>query len=183
LGACYSLAETSGVRDGSPGTRDAGGRVQNRAVVTLPASLKNRALRIEDKEVLMQEEAKMRLTRRHVSHLAARLSRMPLDKVADPRKGETKWPIRALLTAPMVGMAAGCKGLGEVEELSAWLGSGARQHLGLKSRLPDTTMRDLLVRFDPNEVRKLNYGFIRDARRGCHPALTPLVFADICPFD
>ena len=113
----------------------------------------------------MQEEAKMRLTRRHVSHLAARLSRMPLDKVADPRKGETKWPIRALLTAPMVGMAAGCKGLGEVEELSAWLGSGARQHLGLKSRVPDTTMRDLLVQLDPNEVRKLNYALIRAARR------------------
>lgn len=113
----------------------------------------------------MQDEGKTRLTRRHVGHLAARVNKMPLDKVADPRKGRTTWPIRTLLTAAMVGIAAGCKGLGEVEELTSWLGSGARQYLGLKSRVPDTTMRDLLVQFEPNEVRKLNYGFIRAARR------------------
>ena len=113
----------------------------------------------------MKEEAKTRLTRRHVSHLAVRLTKMPLDKVADPRNGETTWPFRTLLTAPIVGLAAGCKGLGEVEELTAWLGSGARQVLGLKSRVPDTTMRDLLVQLEPSEVRKLNYGFIRAALR------------------
>jgi hypothetical protein len=113
----------------------------------------------------MQQQGKRRLTRRLIGHLAARLGRMPLGRVADPRKGRTKWAIHTLLTAVIVGLVAGCKGLGEVEELTDWLGSGARHHLGLNARVPDTTMRDLLVQLDPNELRELNYGFIRAARR------------------
>jgi hypothetical protein len=113
----------------------------------------------------MDEEPKRREIRRYVGYLATRLAEMPLGKVNDPRAGRILWPIRTLLTAVLVGLAAGCKGLGEVEELTDWLGSGARHYLALRKRVPDTTMRDLLVQFPADEVRRLNYGFIRRARR------------------
>jgi hypothetical protein len=118
-----------------------------------------------DSEVVMERDPKHRVIRRYVGHLAARLAKLPLGRVADPRIGKIKWAMRTLLTAVMVGLAAGCKGLGEVEELTDWLASGARHYLGLRARTPDTTLRDLLVQLDPDEVRKLNFQFIRGARR------------------
>lgn len=103
----------------------------------------------------MLQDTSLRLTRRVVGHIGARLGELPLDQVRDPRTGDTKWSIRRLLTAATVGMAAGCRGLGEVELLTDSLGKGARKHLGLWHRVPDTTLRDLLVALDPNELRKL----------------------------
>jgi hypothetical protein len=103
----------------------------------------------------MQQETTLRLTRRGIGHVSARLDELHLDDVVDPRKGKATWKIRTLLTAATVGMAAGCKGLGDVETLTTWLGVGARKRLRLWRRVPDTTLRDLLMALRPGEVRKL----------------------------
>ncbi len=113
----------------------------------------------------MKPEAIVRVTRRTVGHLAARTAELDLAGVGDPRVGKVRWKVRDVLTACLVGMAAGSKGLGEVEDLTATLGRGARKQLGLWHRLPDTTARDLLCKFDPHQLRKLVHSSVRIARR------------------
>ena len=58
----------------------------------------------------MESEANIRVTRRTVGHVAARLAEIGLDEVADPRVGKVKWKLRDVLTACLVSMDAGCKG-------------------------------------------------------------------------
>jgi hypothetical protein len=113
----------------------------------------------------MKPEANLRLTRRTVSHLATRTAELGLDNVADPRVGKVRWKLREVLTACLVGMAAGCKGLGEVEQLTTTLGRGSRKLLRLWCRLPDTTARDLLCKLDPHQLRKCLHASVRVARR------------------
>lgn len=113
----------------------------------------------------MKPEAIVRVTRRTVGHIATRMAELGLDHVADPRVGAVKWKVRDVLTASLVGMAAGCKGLGEVEELTTTLGRGARKQLRLWGRLPDTTARDLLCKLDPHQLRKRLHASVRIARR------------------
>ncbi len=113
----------------------------------------------------MQKEPKLRVMRRTAGHIAARTDEMPLGSVAEPRRGKVKLKMRTALTAVITGIAAGCKGLGEVEEFTDWLGRGARKLLRIWRRIPDTTLRDLLVRLDPEEVRKLIYHGMRLAHR------------------
>ncbi len=79
----------------------------------------------------MKPGAIVRVTRSTVGHLAARTADLDRDGVVDPRVGKVRWRVREVLTACLVGMAAGSKGLGEVEDLSATLGRGARKQLGL----------------------------------------------------
>jgi hypothetical protein len=113
----------------------------------------------------MDNEPKIRLTRRLVGNLAARLDELPLHEVADLRKGNVTHGIERLLKAAIVGHAAGCNGLGEVEQLTADMATGARRALRLPGRVPDTTLRDLLVRLDPNAVRWLLRLTVRKAHR------------------
>jgi hypothetical protein len=113
----------------------------------------------------MESNVNIRETRRTVGHIAARLAEIGLDEVADPRVGKVKWKLREVLTACLVGMAAGCRGLGEVEEVTATLGRGARKHLQLWRRLPDTTARDLLCKLDPNQLRMRLHASVRIAKR------------------
>lgn len=113
----------------------------------------------------MKPESNLRVTRRTVGHIAARTAELGLDDVPDPRKGKTDWRLATVLKACIVGMAAGCKGLGEVEDLTASLGRGARKALGLWRRLPDTTARNPLCKLDPNRVRKLLHASVRNAQR------------------
>ena len=113
----------------------------------------------------MKSEAIVRVTRRTVGHLAARIAEIGLDSVADPRVGRVQWKVSGVLTGCVVGMAAGCKGLAEVEELTNTLGRGARKHLRLWRRLPDTTARDLLCKLDPHQLRRRLHASVGAARR------------------
>lgn len=113
----------------------------------------------------MDSQAIVRVTRRTVGHLATRTAELGLDEVVDPRVGKVRWTVRDVLMACLVGMAAGCKGLGEVEQLTTTLGRGSRKHLRLWRRLPDTTARDLLCKLDPHQLRKLLHASVRHARR------------------
>jgi hypothetical protein len=105
------------------------------------------------------------LTRRHVGHLAARLDELPLHEVGDARTGRIKHSAQTLLKATLTGLAAGCKGLAELEQLLADLATGARRALRLRGRVPDTTMRDFLVRLDPGDLRRLLHVVVRRAHR------------------
>jgi hypothetical protein len=55
----------------------------------------------------------------------------------------------------LIGAMAGCKSLGEVEELTADLSLPARRRLKIQRRIPDSTMRDLAVEVKPEDVCRL----------------------------
>lgn len=116
-------------------------------------------------EPAVNKESKSRLIRRNVGLVAARTAELDIEGVNDPRKGAVKVSVREALTGVLTGMVAGCKGLGELEDLTSWLGCGARKRLKLWRRLPDTTLRDLLMKLSPGDVRKLIRQGIRLAHR------------------
>jgi hypothetical protein len=70
-----------------------------------------------------------------------------------------------MLHAVLAGLCAGCKSLAQVEQLSNDFGRGARKMLGLWRRVPDTTLRDLLVRISPSAMRGLLWQQVRQAQR------------------
>lgn len=113
----------------------------------------------------MRPESHGRVTRREVGHLAARTAELPLEMVQDQRTKVVRWKLRQLLTAVMVGMSAGCKGLAEVERLTARMAPGAKRATGIAARVPDTTMNDVLVRLDPEDLRRVLRAGIRLANR------------------
>lgn len=114
----------------------------------------------------MEQESRIRLTRRLLGFLSTRLAELPLDEERTKRKRQGKWKPRTLLTALIVGLVAGCKGLREVERLlTNELGEGARKLLGLWRRVADTTLRDYIMALEPEAVRKLIHKQIRLAER------------------
>ena len=99
---------------------------------------------------------------------------LALDKVPEVRgrRGKKRWRVSTILRAVVVGLVAGCKGLGELEELTGLLSRPMRKLLGLARRLPDTTVRDVLVRLPATALRKCIYAQVRAARR--RKALAPV---------
>ena len=95
----------------------------------------------------------VKLTRRVVGMMAAGLKVAQLEGVKDPRaKKGLEWQLGPLLSLLVAGMMAGKKSLAEVESLSDELSQETRRRLKLKGRVPDTTLRDLVVRLSPSEV-------------------------------
>ncbi len=114
----------------------------------------------------MHNESKLRINRRLLGHVAARTAELPLENhIEDPRTENVRWRLRTVLVAAITGIVAGCKGFGELEQLTANLGEGAQRALGLRGRLPDTTGRDICTRINPHHVRKVIYSQIRTAHR------------------
>lgn len=104
--------------------------------------------------------------RRHLGALAVILARLRLGEVPDHRsaRGSPRllWP---MLTAIFVGCAAGCRALNGVELLTTQLSPAVRRKLGLWSRIPDTTMRDLVVSMPVEPLARLLTQQVREARR------------------
>lgn len=94
-----------------------------------------------------------------------------LERVIDPRsrRGRT-WSCLPLLKAALLGLLCGCKGLGEVEELTARMPLSVRRRLGIPGRVPDTTLRDFLVKLEPEGVQELLWviGYDAGRRRALH---------------
>lgn len=63
------------------------------------------------------------------------------------------------------GLAAGATSLLNIEALTSSLSLAARQRLGIARRVPDTTLRDLLIRLEPAELVAVLHRFIRAAIR------------------
>lgn len=98
----------------------------------------------------------VKLTRRVVGMLAAGLKVAQPELVTDPRaeKGR-QWALSPLLNLLVASLMAGKKSLAEVEEFSGELTPETRRRLKLKGQVPDTTLRDVVVRLQPDEVRGL----------------------------
>ncbi len=99
--------------------------------------------------------AKRRLTRRLAGVISRRVPDLQLGRVVDhrSRRGRRHKRIQPLLVGLLIGMICGRKGLGEVEDLTSDLSSTARRLLGILRRLPDTTLRNLLLKLDIEDLR------------------------------
>jgi hypothetical protein len=106
-----------------------------------------------------------RRIRRMAGYLMARLPDARMDRVTDPRGGPVKWKLAQLITAVLAGLMAGCKSLGEVEQLTDMLSPAMRRKLKLGRRLPDTTMRDALCQLSLDELRACLHQVVKAAWR------------------
>ncbi|MBI3180556.1 MAG: transposase family protein [Myxococcales bacterium] len=87
--------------------------------------------------------------------LASRLPEARLGEVDDPRDARgQRWPLTALLTAVVTGLAVGCKSLAQTEALTAEMSPAVRRRLGIRRRVSDTTLRDALVKVEPKKLRR-----------------------------
>jgi hypothetical protein len=86
--------------------------------------------------------------------LKKRLAEARLDEVPDPRdRRGRRWPLGTLLRSAVVGLVSGAQGLGDVERTTAELTPAVRRQLGIRRRVPDTTLRDALCKLRPYELR------------------------------
>lgn len=118
------------------------------------------------------EHQRDRVTRRTAGLLSARLPQLRLHKVGEPRKGSVQWRLETVLTTSLAGMVSGQNGLGDVEELTTRMSRSVRRLLGIRGRVPDTTMREVLVRVEPEHLRAVLYRQMHDAlrRKAIRPA-------------
>jgi len=88
--------------------------------------------------------------------LSARLPEIGLEQVADARSPQgIRWRnLMPLLAAPLVAMAAGLKSFADTEKLTEEMSSAMRKKLGIPRRIPDTTMRNTVVKLSPEEFRE-----------------------------
>ena len=108
----------------------------------------------------------LRLTRRMIGVLAARLPEARLDQVKDPRRVRgRRWALPTLLRLVLVAMVAGRRSLAQAEALSAEMSRPLRKRLGIARRVADTTMRDALCALDPEELRRPLHAVVRSAHR------------------
>jgi predicted transposase YbfD/YdcC len=104
--------------------------------------------------------------------LKARLPDLKLEAVRDPRKPKGKrWTLSTMLRMGIVGLMSRCKSLAQTESLSDEMSIGMARLLGVSRRIPDTTMRDALVRVSPHQLRHCLYKQVKAARR--RKALAP----------
>ena len=77
--------------------------------------------------------------------------------VVDPRSERgRRWKIvLPLLKVAALGLAAGCKGLRDVEKLTEKMSRPMRKLVGIARRVPDTTLRDLLCMLNPHDLCRL----------------------------
>ena len=109
---------------------------------------------------------KARCNRRVLGMLKKRLAEARLDEVPDPRdRRGRRWPLGTLLRSAVVGLVSGAKSLGDVERTTAELTPAVRRRLGIRRRVSDTTLRDLLCKLRPHEVRPHLHRVVRAAHR------------------
>lgn len=114
-----------------------------------------------------------RLTRRVAGVLHSRLPEAGFEHVSDPRReASVCWTLPTILTLVVSAILSRCRSLVQLEDLSAEMSRAGRKLLGLPRRLPDTTVRDVLVKLEPNSLRAALYRQVRSAAR--RKALRPV---------
>ena len=116
----------------------------------------------------MTDDVRLMVTdfKRSAGFLLARFADLKLQLIHDSRRAAGKrWKLDVVLRTALVGMMAGCKSVAEVEALTSNMSRRLRQMLGIARRLPDTTLREILVRLAPDEVRKALHSLIHCAWR------------------
>jgi hypothetical protein len=113
--------------------------------------------------------------------LNARRGEARLWEVADPRKPRGKrWKwLSVLLEAAIVGIVAGCKSTKDVEDLTDEMSVAMRQLLHIPRRIPDTTLRTVLMATDPDELRQCLHAQVRAAHRRKALAVVGLPFGQV----
>ena len=107
-----------------------------------------------------------RLTRRMAGVLSSRLPEAQLEQIPDPRReASVRWSLSSILSLVVAGILAERRSLSQLENLSAEMSRGARRLLGLPRRLPDTTVRDVLVKLEPDDLRQALHRQVRAAAR------------------
>lgn len=107
-----------------------------------------------------------RLTRRIVGMLSARDADLQLNTVDDKRKAHlVKWPLHVLLRLVIVCLSSGCTSLARAEQLTVEMTPDMRHKLKLLGRVPDTTLRTVLLGQDPGPIRHIIHRQIRAAAR------------------
>ena len=107
-----------------------------------------------------------RMTRRMAGVLKARLPDAGLGNVPEPRKARGKrWRLRTILKACLAAIASGSKSLAETESLTEEMSPAIARMLGVNRRIPDTTMRGLLVRLAPCGLRGCLHRQTKAAKR------------------
>lgn len=104
--------------------------------------------------------------RRLLGVFRARLPEVGTRRVTDPRRAKSvRQPLGPILDTILVAMAAGARSLADLERFTELLGPAARSTLGLRGRLPDTTVRNVLVELEPEEVTSGLHRLIRAAHQ------------------
>ena len=99
-------------------------------------------------------------------YLGKRENALAFGIVSDPRKKRgRRWTLRSLLTATFISMVAMEKNFRGVERLTADL-RGAGQRLGIRRRVPDSTLARLYAHLDDEEgLRQVLINSIKEAKR------------------
>ena len=97
----------------------------------------------------------IKLSRRLAGCANKRLGELDFSEVGDGRQWVCKWPLPLILQHVLVGIMAGKKGLTEVEDNFSKISQFMRRVLGFFRRIPDTTMRDALIKVDMDSLRKV----------------------------
>ena len=108
----------------------------------------------------------LRFRRRVLGNLRAGLDQLKLGTVRDPRRhGGRKHRVPGLLRMALLGLCSGASTLREVEALSEDLEPRVRKGLRIGHRVPDTSLRSVLVAIDPDDLRRVNADLVRRAIR------------------
>lgn len=108
-----------------------------------------------------------RMLRRMAGLIARFFPDSLLQEVTDPRHTRgRRWRSNVpLLRALLLGLACGCRGLREVEELTEEMAPAVRRLLGIPRRVPDTTLRDFICKLELDELAKVLFIVGYDAWR------------------
>ncbi len=114
-----------------------------------------------------------RMTRRLAHMLATRLDEAHFEEVGDGRDARgQRWELATLLSATVAAMATGARSLADAERVTATLSRAARRWLGIRRRVPDTTLRDALGRVRPDHLATCLHRLVLKAHR--RKALEPI---------
>ncbi len=117
----------------------------------------------------MNEKREARLAK----YSLKRLNEVELEQVLDPRRKQgQQWKLPSLLRVVLVSLMAGCRSLAEVEAFSVSASAWMRRRLGIARRTPDTTLRDILCRLHPSQLRGVLHRAVKGALE--RKALSPL---------
>lgn len=101
-----------------------------------------------------------------------RLTELEVGDIKDPRRRQgRKWSLLSVLRTVVVSLMAGRRSLADVEDFTRTMSSAMRRRLGIRGRVPDTTMRDVLCCLQPGQLRRLLHRAVKRALQ--RKALTP----------
>ncbi len=124
-----------------------------------------------------------RETRRVAGALAAGLGRLGLHEVEDPRAAaQVRRPLARVLGTLLLGLLAGSRSLRDLERLTGRLSLPTRRRLNLWGKLPDTTVRNLLMKLRPDEISAVLHRQVRSAHRSKQLQPEGLPFG-VCAID